>query len=53
MYFQKKKIVILKIDTKKFGEKLIWERSRGGDKFPHLYDKLTLESVVKVDRPNV
>ena len=53
LYFKKKKIVILKIDTKKFGEKLIWEKSRGGIKFPHLYDSLTLESVVKVDRPNV
>ncbi len=53
IYFKKKKIVILKIDTKKFGENLIWETSRGGNKFPHLYDRLTLESVVKVDRPNV
>ena len=53
IYFQKKEIVILKIDGDKLKEKLLWEISRGGQKFPHLYDKLTLESVVKVDIPNV
>ena len=44
--------MILKIDTEKLKEKLLWEISRGGEKFPHLYDRLTLENVVKVDRPN-
>ena len=53
IYFQKKKIVILKINTKELKEKLIWETSRGGEKFPHLYDRLTLESVVKADSPDV
>ena len=53
IYFKKKKIVILKIDVNKLKEKLFWEISRGGQKFPHLYDRLTLESVVKVDIPNV
>lgn len=52
IYFQKQKVVILKIDTERLKENLLWETSRGGEKFPHLYDSLTLESVVKVDIPN-
>jgi len=53
IYFQKKKVVILKIDVERLRKKLYWETSREGEKFPHLYDKLTLESIVKVNRPNV
>ena len=53
VYFKEKKIVILKIKTKNLKQKLLWEISRAGEKFPHLYDKLTLENVVKVDYPNV
>ncbi len=45
--------MILKIETKMLKQKLLWEISRGGEKFPHLYDRLTLESVVKVDTLNV
>ena len=52
IYFQKKKVVILKIDTERLKEKLLWEISRGGEKFPHLYGWLTLESVVKADESN-
>ena len=52
IYFQKRKVVILKIDTKRLKEKLLWEISRGGEKFPHLYGRLTLESVVKADGSN-
>ncbi|MAI60445.1 MAG: hypothetical protein CMM92_05430 [Rickettsiales bacterium] len=50
---KKKKIVILKIRTKSLKQKLLWEVSRAGEKFPHLYDKLTLENVVKADYLNV
>jgi len=53
IYFKKKKIVILKIDTKRLGKNLFWEISREGEKFPHLYDKLKLENVEIVDRYNV
>jgi|TARA_B100002051_G_scaffold227632_1_gene223815 uncharacterized protein (DUF952 family) len=52
IYFKKKKVVILKIDTEKLKKKILWETSRGGEKFPHLYDSLTLENVVKVDSAN-
>ena len=53
IYFKEKKIVILKIETKKLKKKIVWEISRGGEKFPHLYDKLNLGSVVGVDYQNV
>ena len=53
IYFKEKKIVILKIETKKLKKKIVWEISRGGEKFPHLYDKLNIESVVGVDHPDV
>ena len=52
-YFREKKIVILKIEIKKLKKKIVWEISRGGEKFPHLYDKLNIESVVGVDHPDV
>ena len=44
--------MILKIDTEKLKEKILWETSRAGEKFPHLYDSLTLENVVKVESAN-
>ena len=53
IYFKEKKIVILKIETKKLKKKIVWEISRGGEKFPHLYDKLNIESVVGVDHSDV
>ena len=53
IYFKEKKIVILKIETKKLKKKIVWEISRGGEKFPHLYDKLSIENIVEVDHPNV
>ena len=52
IYFLNKKVVILKIDIERLKKKPLWEISRGGEKFPHLYDRLTLESVVRVDRSN-
>ena len=52
IYFLNKKVVILKIDIERLKKKPLWEISRGGETFPHLYDRLTLESVVRVDRSN-
>ena len=46
--------MILKINTKEFEAKVIYGKlQEAGEKFPHLYGKLTLENVVKVDIPNV
>jgi uncharacterized protein (DUF952 family) len=37
---------IVAIDLDALGEALIWEPSRGGDLFPHLYGPLTIEAVI-------
>ena len=50
--YLKKKIVILKIRTKNLKQSC-YGKPHGQEKIPHLYDKLTLESVVKADYPNV
>lgn len=33
-------LLLIAIDDKTLGDKLVWEPSRGGALFPHLYDKL-------------
>lgn len=37
---------IAAIDLGSFGESLKWEKSRGGQLFPHLYGALLLETVI-------
>jgi uncharacterized protein (DUF952 family) len=37
------------VDAKRLGDALKWEPSRGGDLFPHLYGKLRLGDVLRVD----
>ena len=39
-------LVILVIDSDDLGEKLKWEKSRGGQDFPHLYSPLWLTEVI-------
>ena len=46
-YFNKKKLVLLKVDTSKL-KNLFWEKSLDGTLFPHLYSYLNLKSVKKV-----
>jgi uncharacterized protein (DUF952 family) len=41
-------LVLAAIDTEALGEALIWERSRGGDLFPHLYGPLAMTAVTEV-----
>ena len=36
-------LLIIKVDTLK---ELVWEKSTNGEKFPHLYSKLDIESVM-------
>jgi uncharacterized protein (DUF952 family) len=38
-------LVLVAIDADALGAALKWERSRGGDLFPHLYAALSLEAV--------
>ena len=43
-------LYLLAMDTETLGTALKWEVSRGGDLFPHLYDKLKLKDVVWSER---
>lgn len=38
-------LVMLAVDTGALGEALVWEPSRGGDLFPHLYAPLPVRAV--------
>jgi uncharacterized protein (DUF952 family) len=38
-------LILLGVDTERLGTSLKWEPSRGGDKFPHLYDVLRMDDV--------
>jgi uncharacterized protein (DUF952 family) len=40
-------ILLLCVKTKKLGDALKWEPSRGGDLFPHLYGPLDPDAVVE------
>ena len=42
-------LVLLRVDVAKLGDKLKWERSRGGALFPHLYGELDRAAVMQVD----
>jgi len=49
-YANKTDLVLIAVDADTLGMTLIWERSRGGDLFPHLYGVLPL-AAVKWKRP--
>lgn len=42
-------LVLLHVDADTLGDRLKWEPSRGGALFPHLYGKLDLVQVLRVD----
>ena len=42
-------LVLLHVDADIFGDALKWEPSRGGALFPHLYGKLDVKHVARVD----
>ncbi|MDE1172951.1 MAG: DUF952 domain-containing protein [Parvibaculaceae bacterium] len=39
-------LTLLSVDAGELGKALKWEPSRGGDLFPHLYQKLLFEAVI-------
>ena len=41
-------LVLVAVDAIKLGDALKWEVSRGGDLFPHLYDKLSTADVLEI-----
>jgi len=49
-YAGKTDLVLVAVDAEALAMTLVWERSRGGDMFPHLYAPLPL-SAVKWARP--
>ncbi len=42
-------LVLLHVEMDKLGDKLVWEPSRGGALFPHLYAPLDLSHVIRAD----
>ncbi len=47
-----KDLVLLAVDPASLGAELRWERSRGGDLFPHLYGRLPIAAVVSAEPVN-
>jgi len=41
-------LVVLEVEAEELGPSLIWEPSRGGELFPHLYGALAVDKVVGV-----
>lgn len=41
-------LVVLEVEADDLGEALVWEPSRGGDLFPHLYGRLPIDRVLAV-----
>lgn len=41
-------LVVLEVEAQDLGEDLVWEASRGGDLFPHLYGALAVAQVLGV-----
>lgn len=42
-------LMLLRVDADRLGNALKWEASRGGALFPHLYAKLDITQVIRVD----
>jgi uncharacterized protein (DUF952 family) len=42
-------LVLLAVDPERLGTRLLWETSRGGELFPHLYGPLDLDHVLSVE----
>lgn len=43
-------LLLVQVDSGKLGDRLKWEKSRGGALFPHLYGDLDMAAVTKVDK---
>lgn len=41
-------LLLVEADATRLGETLKWEVSRGGERFPHLYEELPLDAVLSV-----
>ena len=46
LYFaERDDLTLVALEAERFGEALVWETSRGGDLFPHLYAAIAVDSV--------
>jgi len=45
-YAGQEDLVLLSVDPDRLGSALKWEKSRGGDLFPHLYGPLELKAII-------
>ncbi len=43
-------LVLLSVDTDRLGDAIKWEKSRGGQLFPHLYRSLKVSEIIRADR---
>ncbi|MCA9123902.1 MAG: DUF952 domain-containing protein [Planctomycetaceae bacterium] len=43
-----RELLLIEVDATRLGDALRWEVSRGGDRFPHLYEELRLDAVISV-----
>ena len=48
-FHDQSQLLLLTLDDQSLGDKLIYEPSRGGDLFPHLYDQLQVSAVKRID----
>ena len=46
-YFKKNKLILLKISTSKL-KNLIWEKTKSGSVFPHLYSHLNIKHISEI-----
>jgi len=42
-------LVVAAVDLDRLGDAVRWEVSRGGEMFPHLYGRLSMDAVVSVE----
>jgi len=42
-------LVVAAVDLDRLGDAVRWEVSRGGERFPHLYGRLTMDAVVRYE----
>lgn len=40
-------LILLDVDLTPYGEAIVWEPSRGGALFPHLYGRLSADTVIR------
>jgi uncharacterized protein (DUF952 family) len=50
-YRDRTDLILLVIDEKKVADRIIYEASTNGEKYPHIYGRLNKDAIVKIIRP--